>query len=453
MMNSAFRSVQLFDAFYSLFVYDKNFPLFRFFLMFFCRLRKNKSIKEREFKKFYLIFYLVLRVFLYAKQLNTKIKIRFGKIMIYYDEYYHHKIQPKLARIEAKRQFYFNAALIFLFLLASVSIAVFVFVFNYHSEDLRLVRAILYLFILILSAFIFVYALSINRIRIAFKSDLVKPSMNFIGWEYIQTLYKFSDNLDYMRKSSEFYIEGLPKSFCLLLNSGLVEKPDRFGIEDYIYAEISNIPFTLCDIHLEKYIHYRQTKGSRTFFRGCVLQTQTEKSFSGITILAKNTKWFKPRQKQILGKNLERAGMSSVKFEETYDVYTTDQVEARYLLTPDWIERITALKHQMGGKSLLVLFYRQSVLIAFERAHFFEPYSYFIPLSSKKHLQKLTDEISMIQKILFTVNPHKQQTGIEHVFDKTIFSLISDQTGNKNRKIEKEKTDIIHKLLRFFERY
>ena len=55
--------------------------------------------------------------------------------------------------------------------------------------------------------------------------------------------------------------------------------------------------------------------------------------------------------------------MENPEFEKSFDTYSTDQVEARYLLSPSFMERLLELDRKFPGR-ITVSFLNSSVIIA-----------------------------------------------------------------------------------------
>ena len=49
---------------------------------------------------------------------------------------------------------------------------------------------------------------------------------------------------------------------------------------------------------------------------------------------------------------LKRVGFASSQFEGLFEVYSDDQVEARYLITPDFMERLIAFSDDYLGRNV-----------------------------------------------------------------------------------------------------
>lgn len=70
---------------------------------------------------------------------------------------------------------------------------------------------------------------------------------------------------------------------------------------------------------------------------------------------------------------LRKTRLDSPDFEQRFDVRTTDPIEARYLLTPDFMERATQLSDRYGGR-IFLLFLDEKLILILPRDHDrFEP--------------------------------------------------------------------------------
>ena len=97
----------------------------------------------------------------------------------------------------------------------------------------------------------------------------------------------------------------------------------------------------ICLIFSFKIIQY-------SLFRGVIVEFDMNKNFKGHTIFHENSSIAKkiPLEK----KYYKKVNLESVTFENKYNVYSNDQIEARYILTPSLIERIENLKFAFKAK-------------------------------------------------------------------------------------------------------
>lgn len=87
-------------------------------------------------------------------------------------------------------------------------------------------------------------------------------------------------------------------------------------------------------------------------FKGCILSLAYPGNFAGRTIIKDDLGWANP---SVLG-GMKRAGMVNRQFEEIFEVYTDDQVQARALITPDFMERLMAFRRHYLGQGVQCIF-------------------------------------------------------------------------------------------------
>jgi len=179
---------------------------------------------------------------------------------------------------------------------------------------------------------------------------------------------------------------------------GLLPTWDRSEFEDRITGTRNGVDFEFFEAHLEQRRTTRDKNGrTRTtwvsVFRGQCLRFQFHKDFSGRTLVL--------RDAGIMnrfggGDGLQRARLESPKFEKAFEVYTTDQVEARFLLTPDLMQRLVDLEAVFRGGGLRCAFVDGEMLIALEGGDLFEPGSMFTPLDSPDRVRELLDDFAAV---------------------------------------------------------
>ena len=96
----------------------------------------------------------------------------------------------------------------------------------------------------------------------------------------------------------------------------------------------------------------------------------------------------------------EETGYKIDKVEKIFEAYGTDQVEARYLLTPTFMQRLVDLEKSVDGKNIRFGFIGGQLLIAIETENRYEPGSMFKPLIETARTQKILDEIGAIYDVI-----------------------------------------------------
>jgi hypothetical protein len=169
--------------------------------------------------------------------------------------------------------------------------------------------------------------------------------------------------------------------------------PDRYRGEDYIEGVIDKTDIRLSELHTE----YRQvtydSKGRRrehwvTIFRGLFISADFHKHFHGVTLVLPDTEqswlggfgqWLQSISAKLGNQPGELVKMEDPEFERLFKVFSTDQVEARYILTPNMIRRIVEFRNRTKSQVRLS-FIASRVFVAISTYHnYFEPPSLFAP--------------------------------------------------------------------------
>ncbi len=100
-------------------------------------------------------------------------------------------------------------------------------------------------------------------------------------------------------------------------------------------------------------------------------------------------------------KKMQKATLEDVNFEKSFDVYTKDQVEARYILTPTFMERLKSLNTSFGTKGVKCSFFDDYIMIAIPtKKDLFELGSLYQSLGSNKLVEEFYDELHSIYDMI-----------------------------------------------------
>jgi hypothetical protein len=175
----------------------------------------------------------------------------------------------------------------------------------------------------------------------AFKNQVVDPIVKYIGPE-----------LTYLPQS------GI--SEARFRTSGIFHhRIDRYHCEDMVQGTVAQTRIEFSELHAQYKTETRDSKGNRhtkwhTIFRGLFFIADFNKHFNGRTFVLPDTaeKLFGK-----LGQTLQGIGKSHGElikledpaFEKEFAVYSTDQVEARYILSPALMRRMLDFKAKTGA--------------------------------------------------------------------------------------------------------
>ncbi|MGE0828556.1 MAG: DUF3137 domain-containing protein [Hyphomonadaceae bacterium] len=194
-----------------------------------------------------------------------------------------------------------------------------------------------------------------------------------------------------------------PPAFARLRALQLLPGHDRAKFEDWFRGEHRGSSFDLYEAHLEQ--RHRDNKGRTrwtTVFRGQVVRLKFPREFLGVTVVLRDAGIFNIFG-AMGGQNWQRIGLEDPKFEKAFEVYGSDQVEARYLVHPVLMERLMALEAAFKGKRLRCAFEKGDMLIAVEGGNLFEPGDMFKPLADPVRAKKLVDEIGKVMSVMDAV--------------------------------------------------
>ncbi len=147
---------------------------------------------------------------------------------------------------------------------------------------------------------------------------------------------------------------------------GLVPRWDRASYEDRLTGMRAESPFEFFEAHLEEKRTTTERGRTRTtwvtVFRGQCLAVKFPKDFVGVTKVYRDMGAFNWLAK--MGVKEQKVRLEDPVFEKAFEVYGSDQVEARFLLTPDFMERLIGLERAFQGKQLRCAFAGGEMLLA-----------------------------------------------------------------------------------------
>jgi hypothetical protein len=166
--------------------------------------------------------------------------------------------------------------------------------------------------------------------------------------------------------SAEFSIAyqlapAVPQDINTFRSLGLVPGWDRAKYEDMLSGARNETPFEFFEAHLEEKRTTTDSKGRTrttwvTVFRGQCLIVKFHKEFRGVTKVFRDMGMLNVFAKLgQMGKG-EKVKLEDPVFEKAFEVFSTDQIEARFILTPDFMERLVGLERTFKGRQVRCAF-------------------------------------------------------------------------------------------------
>lgn len=170
---------------------------------------------------------------------------------------------------------------------------------------------------------------------------------------------------------------------------------DRETFEDKLVGSRNDTPFEFFEAHLEEKRTTTDGKGRTrttwvTVFRGQCLVVKFHKQFTGVTKVYRDAGAFNFLKKLGQTGKAQRVKLEDPIFEKAFEVYSTDQVEARFILTPDFMERLLGLERAFNGKQVRCAFAQGEMYLVCEGKNLLEPGS----------MQRKMDDLGRVREIL-----------------------------------------------------
>lgn len=128
-------------------------------------------------------------------------------------------------------------------------------------------------------------------------------------------------------------------------DSGLYEKPDEYHAEDLIEGRVGATHLALSEVHAKSVSYdHKGRRQEHTIVRGLCFVVDFPKAFRGRTYVFNDLARHGIKLTGWLTGMPPRTPLDSPEFEEAFEVYSSDQVEARYLLSTSFMERLLAYR-------------------------------------------------------------------------------------------------------------
>lgn len=192
------------------------------------------------------------------------------------------------------------------------------------------------------------------------------------------------------------------------------QRVDRYKAEDTISGKFEATDFSFGEIHTEYKTVTVDNKGNRhehwhTIFKGMLFVSDFHKNFHGETMIDVDT------MERYLGKlgrkfqqwNPSRPGnlvkLENPEFEKKFAVYSTDEQECRYILTPSMMERLLEMSKRINFKVAISFRNNQVYIAVFNNMDLFEP-SVFGSLLKEEDYRIIINMMKLMTGIIEDLN-------------------------------------------------
>jgi hypothetical protein len=158
----------------------------------------------------------------------------------------------------------------------------------------------------------------------------------------------------------------------------MVPSYDNATFQDLWWGLVGGRPFTMHEARLTETRGSGKSRRTVTVFEGQIMSIGFNRRFGATTLLEPDGS----RRKFLVGAEkeqvtigeveLERIDMVHPQFEDRFTLWSNDQVEARYIAHPEYVERLLAVEQAFAGKDIRALFHAGDLLIVLSTGDLFE---------------------------------------------------------------------------------
>ncbi|MEZ5690932.1 MAG: DUF3137 domain-containing protein [Rickettsiales bacterium] len=198
-------------------------------------------------------------------------------------------------------------------------------------------------------------------------------------------------------------------SIEILKESGIIPNYAEEHTEDYVKGSYKGVSLEISEAILKNV--RKSHNSSHIVFRGIYVLLSMNKNFSGKTVVKHD---YGAVGNWLINKtaDMDRVRLEDPVFEKKFEVYSTDQVEARYLLTTSFMERLLELSQAMNSKNIQCSFYSNKLLLSIPTSkNYFETSSIYEPATFVDDINDILREMNILFKII-DILKLDQRTGL-----------------------------------------
>ncbi|WP_297896026.1 DUF3137 domain-containing protein [Shewanella sp.] len=195
---------------------------------------------------------------------------------------------------------------------------------------------------------------------------------------------------------------------------------DKASFGDYIHGQFKGVELIVNELTLTKDVKVeeldistnrrRTVTRTETRFRGLAVELSSHKTFMGHTVVLRDrgglANFFSDSHA-----GLERVKLEDPLFEKEFDVFSTDQIESRYLLNTAFMARLLELSTHFNGEIQCAFFRSKLIMFLPNRRSHFHMQSIFHGASFSAEFSQLNREMKQLFAIIEVLKLN-QYTGL-----------------------------------------
>lgn len=185
----------------------------------------------------------------------------------------------------------------------------------------------------------------------------------------------------------------------IMRQSELFGKYNQSIGDDYFVGSYDGVRISIAEEKLQIFKKdFRNFDMSKNVFEGVCILFEMNKNFKGRTVVLKDRKLLNMFNRI---EGLQNVKLEDIRFEKYFEVYSDDQIEARYLLTTGFMERMLKLRDLYDGKDIQFSFNRNTLLLAIPtKQNMFEANSFFRSNLNKKKMDLVFEQFYTICSVV-----------------------------------------------------
>lgn len=300
-----------------------------------------------------------------------------------FDNFYQTILEPKFSGIETVRKkylrFFIIGILIIFVILPAILIGLFWFYllqnngeFHYQGDlPLGTIFFVLLVIIAIVSSPVFLY-------KRKAKNQVMPEFIRYFGdFEYA-----------FMKSIDDMTIE----------KSMLFKEYNTHLGDDYFCGCFQDVGMIISEEKLQFVEQHEKGISIQKVFNGILILLEMNKNFSGQTVVLKDKGIFNAFNQM---KGLQKVALEDSLFEKEFEVYSNDQLEARYLLTTAFMERMLKVRQAYKSNKIQFSFFDNKLLIAIDtKKNMFESTSLFRKTTDRKLIDETFEQFISVMAII-----------------------------------------------------
>ena len=188
---------------------------------------------------------------------------------------------------------------------------------------------------------------------------------------------------------SSFIDENYIKKSKLVGDFNMRENDDCFN------GEYKDVKIDICETYLAKESGSGKSKTIITKFKGVLVKLIPERKFKGITLIKKD------HLIDFVPEGTQQVHLEDVEFEKKYNVYSNDQIEARYILTTAFMERFNNISLAFNASTIEASISQQGILIGISTGRdLFKVGKLHKPVCDYEQFNRMKEEFASILELI-----------------------------------------------------